>query len=298
MSLVVSRAEALAAGRSVREVDALVRSGRWLALRRAVYLTQPTLPRHPAVRHAVLVAAAVLSSGVPSIGSSTSAAVVHGLPLLVPHTGPPVLTRLRVPGSERPQGRNAARLVAHVPPQHRTVVHGAPVTAVARTAIDLARLGSPLDAVVVLDAALGRAGREALSEVLAVEAGWPGVARARRAVEFADGRSESPLESVGRLRIAELGLPAPELQVLVGDEDGPIGRVDYLWEEHRTVGEADGRLKYVDQAALWFEKQREDRLREAGFEVVRFGWADALHHPEVLRDRLLAAFARTGRRVA
>jgi hypothetical protein len=145
----------------------------------------------------------------------------------------------------------------------------------------------------VLDAALARVDRALLVEVLDVQAGWPGSARARRHLEFADGRSESPLESVGRLRFAELELPAPDLQVVLGDAGGPVGRVDFLWEAHRTVAEADGRLKYAgDPAVLWAEKQREDRLRDAGFEVVRFTWDDALRRPAVLGERVRRAFER------
>ena len=77
-----------------------------------------------------------------------------------------------------------------------------------------------------------------------------------------------------------------------------MGRVEFLWCAQRTVGEADGRLKYATRDDLWAEKRREDALRDAGFEVVRFGWADVLHRPEVLRDRVRRAFARAGLRAA
>ncbi len=108
------------------------------------------------------------------------------------------------------------------------------------------------------------------------------------------GRAESPLESLGRVRFHEQGLPAPELQVVLGDADGVIGRVDHYWAQHRTVAEADGALKYVERAALFEEKRREDRLREAGFEVVRYTWAEALRLPELVAARLRRAFARVG----
>ena len=61
---------------------------------------------------------------------------------------------------------------------------------------------------------------------------------------FADGRAESPLEPVGRWRLHRAELPAPELQVVLGNEYGPLGRVDFYWPEYRTVGEADGLLEY------------------------------------------------------
>ena len=297
MPLVVTRAQAIGGGRSATEVDALVRSGRWVALRRSVYLTQPELPVSPAARHAVLVTAAVLACGVPAVGSHASAAVVHGLPLLVPPPELPVLTRRRTAGLAS-SARRGARLVSAVPDGDVCTVLGAAITTFARTAVDLARTGSEVGAVVVLDAALRRVPRHELERVLDAAAGWPGSARARRRLAFADGLAESALESLGRLRLAQQGLPAPLLQVVVGGEAGPVGRVDYLWPEQRTVGEADGRLKYDDPGRLWAEKRREDALRDAGFEVFRFTWAEALNQPEVLRDRALRAFARAAARRA
>ncbi|MCW2776499.1 MAG: hypothetical protein JWN17_224 [Frankiales bacterium] len=293
MALVVDRAQALSTGLTAREVDARVRSGRWIVLRRGVYLTQPALPSDPAHRHACLVAAAVLATSTPCVGSHTSAALVHGLPLLRRPSGPPVLTR--APGTP---GNEVARRVADVPPEHCCLVLGAPVTTLARTAVDLARTGTAMDAVVVLDAVLGRIPRSELDPVLDLQRGWPGSARARGRVARADGRAESALESVSRLQFARLGLPAPELQVVLPLPGGGTARVDFLWRAHRTVGEADGRAKYGRPEDLWSEKRREDALRDSGLEVFRFGWSEAFHRPEVLRDRALRAFARAGRRAA
>ena len=291
---VLTRPQALAVC-SGREVDAHVRSGRWLALRRGVYLTGPELPADPQLRHAALVQAAVLAAGTPCVGSHESAAVLHGLPLVVPYDGLPRVSRCRDPG--RPAARACAPLVSTVPPEQRVLRLGAPVTSLARTAVDLARTSLPLTAVAVLDAAL-RAGAP-LREVQAVldgQQGWPGVAVARQRVAFADPRAETALESVSRLRFAQLELPPPRLQVVLGDVHRAVGRVDFYWEEFRTVGEADGRLKYAAPADLFAEKQREDALRDAGNEVFRWTWDEAVHRPEVLRERALRCFARGQRR--
>jgi len=182
-------------------------------------------------------------------------------------------------------------------------VHGAPVTSLARTAVDLARKGPALSAVVVLDGAV-RAGvtRQELDDVLADCRGWPGTQLARPFVSFADGRAESALESVGRWRMHQAELPAPDLQVLLHDLDGPIARTDFCWAAHRTVGEADGFAKYraadgtADFAALRAEKMREDRLRDAGWEVFRFTWDEAVRRPAVIEQRALRAFARAATR--
>ena len=304
LPLVFTRSNAVAAGWLPRQIDDEVRRGRWTALRRGVYAETALLPDDAARRHAVVVAAAALATDCDVVGSHESAALVHGLPLIEAYDGAPVLSRCRPPGRERPDSVTPARLVSHVPLEHRTTAHGAPVTTLARTAADLARKGPALSAVVVLDAAL-RTGvpRAEVERVLDQCRGWPGAARAREWLAFADGRAESPLESVGRWRLHQAELPAPELQVVLGDGHGPLGRVDFYWPQHRTVGEADGLVKYrgsadgrPDFAALRAEKIREDALRDAGFEVFRFTWEEAVHRPMLLEQRARRAFARSALR--
>lgn len=92
-------------------------------------------------------------------------------------------------------------------------------------------------------------------EVLDGRSGWPGAEAARTALSFAEPGSESPLESLGRVRFVEQRLPPPSLQVLVADADGPFARVDQCWEEHWTVAEADGALTYATPADLFAEKR-------------------------------------------
>ena len=59
--------------------------------------------------------------------------------------------------------------------------------------------------------------------------------------------------------------------------------------------EFDGRVKYATGDALWAEKQREDRIRGLGYEVVRLTWAD-LKNPERVRRLVDAAIRRAARR--
>ncbi len=163
--------------------------------------------------------------------------------------------------------------------------------------MDVARARGFAAGVIIADAALARrVSRTDLQAVLDGRQNWPGADAAYRAVAFADARSESPLESLGRVRFAEQGLPPPALQVLVADEDGPFARMDHAWEEERTVAEADGALKYASAADLFLEKRREDRLRDLGWEVVRYTWDDALRRPELLAARVRRAFLRSTQR--
>ena len=60
---------------------------------------------------------------------------------------------------------------------------------------------------------------------------WPGLPNAVAAVSHASPLAESVLESVSRVVFARHELPVPELQVSLGDADGFIGRVDFLWPD-------------------------------------------------------------------
>src|SRR4029450_9312020 len=75
----------------------------------------------------------------------------------------------------------------------------------------------------------------------------------------ADARAESPLESRSRVRMDEVGLPQPELQVEILDQAGRFsGRAAFCCPRHRTLGEVDGKVKYAsgDPKILFDEKLR------------------------------------------
>jgi hypothetical protein len=285
---VVTRAQAIGAGLSERQLRGADRS--LVRLRQGVFgragLAGPE-------RTAAEVAAARLVSRVELVAVGSTAAVLHGLPVLGPVTRG---LRLAECKQQRPQHHGGSRTVH---PDEVVQQLGVPATSPARTAVDLARARGLLAGVLAADAVLARGvGREELEAAVLRCAGWPGARAAAAAVAFADGRSESPLESLGRVRCHEQGLPAPELQVWLADAHGSRARVDQYWADHRTVAEADGALKYATASDLYDEKRREDRLRDAGYEVVRYTWDEALRHPQQLRARVLRAFERAARRVA
>ena len=113
---------------------------------------------------------------------------------------------------------------------------------------------------------------------------------------FSDGRAESVLESLSRAAFHQSGLPPPDLQVWVGDDDEIIGRVDFLWRRYRTIGEADGAMKYENPARARARAQleRDARLRAAGYEVVHFTWPEITRAPGQVVNAIQVAFARSG----
>jgi hypothetical protein len=91
---------------------------------------------------------------------------------------------------------------------------------------------------------------------------------------------------------AHLGIPPPEPQVEIWCDGFFEARVDFLWQQYNVVGEADGRAKYLSVDDLYREKRREERLRDLGFEVVRWEWADAYRATAQLGDAVKRALRR------
>ena len=289
---VVTREQALTAGVSGRQLRPGER--RLVRVRRGVYADATLLGlADEGAATALQVAAARLASAVDLIAAGETAALVHGLPVLGPR---PARLHLAERRPARPQHHGASTTLR---PDEVITVRGVPVTDLARTAADVARHRGFLSGVVIADAVLARGvSRDVLETALVGRDRWPGARAAVQAIAFADGRSESALESVGRVGFAQAGLPPPELQVVLCDEDGPFARVDQYWKEYRTVAEADGALKYRTPADLFEEKRREDRMRDLGEEVVRYTWEEALRRPQLLAARMRRAFVRSARRHA
>lgn len=71
-----------------------------------------------------------------------------------------------------------------------------------------------------------------------------------------------------------------------------IGRVDFFWPQHRTIGEADGALKYSDTSRAVRQLRRDALLRGVGFEVVHFTWREITTVPGQVVAALRRAFER------
>lgn len=294
---VFCQSDALQWGFSPKQIRHRVATGRWRRLCPGWYAIQAA-DSGEAERHRAQVLAVMMRLGLAdAVASHESAALLLGMDLLAGLPARAMLTCDPKPGRYCID-RGWARLrVAELHPLHVIRRDEVSITSGARTVLDLARDLRFVDAVVAADSALriGATDRYAMQAVLRDCNNWPGHRQAGHVVAFADGRAESPLESASRVLFRAYGVEPPELQVVVGDAFGPIGRVDFLWRRHRTVGEADGLGKYIDADVLRREKLREERLRDAGFEVVRWTFADAERRPEATVGRVLRAFERSDR---
>jgi hypothetical protein len=282
------------AGVTTPQLRALVRSGELVRLRHAVYATKRAVQfgtSSSAASHASRVAAVRAATGKDAVASHHSAALLHGLDLFP--AAPDVVTLTRPP-SHRSNRRRSEGIVFHaaaLPSRHVTVKFGQPVTTVARTVVDIARTSSFLSAVVLADSALraDAVSKEALLHVCDACTGWPGVHQARRAISFADHLSGSVLESRARVVFEEHGIEPPELQKTITGPDFRYA-VDFYWEKYRVVAEADGALKYSDPRSARQQLVRDQKLRDAGYKVVHFTWAELFADAAPVITRLRSAF--------
>jgi very-short-patch-repair endonuclease len=200
-----------------------------------------------------------------------------------------------------PAVRPRAGLLVHraaIADHELRLVNGVPVLDPARTVIDLARREPPEIGLAVADAFLraGRTNLDALQASLAAVAGLRGVVIARRIVALADGRSESPMESICRWQFVSAGLPVPQIQHNYIDRYGSfVARVDFYWPEARLVVEFDGWDSHMGRRDLFAsERRKHNRLVADGVLVLRFTAEDILRRPyEVIAQIRAALLART-----
>jgi hypothetical protein len=187
---------------------------------------------------------------------------------------------------------------ASIADDERQLRHGVPVFDAARTVVDLARREPPAIGLAVADAFLraGHTDADALLRKVDEAAGLRGVVTARRVVACADGRSESPMESISRWLFLDAGLPAPEIQHNYVDRQGRfVARVDFYWPEARLVVEFDGWDSHMGRRDLFASERRKHNLLVAdGVLVLRFTAEDILRRPyDVIAQIRAALLART-----
>jgi hypothetical protein len=180
-----------------------------------------------------------------------------------------------------------------------TEVLGVPVTTMLRTAWDLGRVASRARAISALDQMLRLPGFPVAAFLAGIERfrGERWVTTLRALAPLADGRAESPPESILRLYWIDAGLPYPQPQLEVWVDGTMIARLDIGHLRSLFAAEYDG-----DEWHSSAEQRTHDRTRrvavrrEAGFTVEVFDRNDLFGQHRTVEDRFARAAFELGQR--
>jgi Protein of unknown function (DUF559) len=280
------RDRVLASGVDPDSLLTALRSCRLRRVQRAVYA-----PRAVELTPLAIARAAVLSSGVDdAVASHVTAARVHGIPR--PSGSHP--EHVTVARSLRRRDRRDLRFHGRALRLGEVEIHDdVPVTAVARTLVDLAGSLERLPAVWAIDDALrrGLCTRRELETASQSNLSRTGTVTAR--IAEADGRAESVLETAGRLALGDYGVPLPTPQYEILDATGAVlARLDGAYPEQRLGLEFDGRDHHERPKALLRDRRRQNRLDALGWRLLRFTWWDVVHDPASFAADVQRAIAR------
>ena len=304
---VFSRAQVLAAGETDRTLAQALRAGEVVRLRHGAYVRRVDLEgRDDAERH-LLLARAVLARQAGRVAlAAVSGALAHGFAVWG-HD----LTGVHVLRLDRGATRREAGVV-----HHRSVsgelevelVDGLLAVDACHAAWQVALVSTLEGAVVTFDSALHLRPDllGPLHQLAARQQRQPGSRGARFALRLADGRAESPGESLTRMACYRSGVPMPDLQHdVLADSGRLLGRSDFWWEEFNHLGEFDGKIKYErllrkgERASdvVVTEKRREDAMRATGKGMSRFVWSEVQPGATAVRMARLAHELEQSRRL-
>lgn len=168
---------------------------------------------------------------------------------------------------------------------------GVELTTPLRTAYDLARRGTLVDAVVAVDALAGRFGFTP-DELLTFAERYPaarGTVRLPEVAALVEPSAESAMETRLRLVLELAGLPRPALQFPVTDERARvIATVDLAYPDKLVAIEYEGADHFTHMRVLR-DGGRYTRLAALGWRVYRYFAPDVFTRPEQIVDDIRLA---------
>jgi very-short-patch-repair endonuclease len=265
-----TRGQARACGLSAYQIRQRIHTGQWQRVVGWV-LASATLPVTPAVRDRAVqlaVPGSVLAG--PSAARRWDLGVRDDRIFIV------------VPVHANPDPVGAILLHEDLDKHDVGVAEGAVVTSRARTVFDCLRLLPARAALDLLDRALQRGWThpDDLVERLCDRVGCRGTPRVVRLLrEVSSGaRSDGERRLTSLLRRA--GLTGWAANVPIRDEHGLIGVGDVVFDEARVVIEVDGWAFHVAPDRFQRDRERQNRLIAAGWDVLRFTWRDLTDQPD------------------
>jgi hypothetical protein len=284
---IFSRAQALDCGETDRTIAVAVRDGALVHLRRGFYAPADIYATaDPSAKHVLHARAALAGQRGRVALTGVSAAALHGF--AIHDTSLEVIHLVRLDNGAT---RTEAGIVHHG--TRRDIeeeigsYQGILASIPARAIWEVACRSSLEGGVVTADSALHQSPelKESLRGLHDHFALFPGSTKARTVMRLADGRSESPGESITRVQFHRYGIPMPEPQFhVIGPRSELIGIADFYWEDFRHLGEFDGKIKYQKLLRAFEspsdcvirEKRREDEMRAGSRGMTRFVWSDVM----------------------
>ena len=240
-----------------------------------------------------LLLAHVLAGGPGTVASHRAAAELWEFPGF--DDGYIEISKSRGRSQRIPNGRIHGSL--WLPEHHITTVDGIPATTPPRTIFDIAGWLHPKRVKRAFENAINMGLVDPLKQAALVaelgKRGRRGTALMRKLCEshgIGYVAPASELEALLLEVLADAGLPPPDQQVDLGDTEGWIGRVDFLYREARVVIEADGRRWHHPDNDL----ERDQRLTAAGWRVLRVTWEQLVNRPWEFTREVAQLVAETG----
>ncbi len=191
--------------------------------------------------------------------------------------------------------RHSSRVL---PPDEVTVEAGIPVTTVPRTIFDCAA-GGDVDLVENLMRQAEQDARYGPLSLPALLSRYPRRRGARtlrlalaRVRESPSGTAASPLEERFLPFLRAYGLPLPHLNEWI-DLGGRRYRVDCRWPGTGEIVELDGWRAHGTRSAFRSDRERDRRLRVAGYGLTRISWTQLDDEPAAIAADLRTILARS-----
>src|SRR5205823_9795 len=119
--------------------------------------------------------------------------------------------------------------------------------------------------------------------------GAKGTARLRRVVLLAEPAAASAMESRMRMLLVLAGLPRPEVQVPIYDDQGGfLGRPDLFYRQQMVAIEYDGGHH---RGSLVADNRRQNLLLNFGILLLRFTSPDVRENPDSVMSQVRVALA-------
>ncbi|HEY0831476.1 MAG TPA: DUF559 domain-containing protein, partial [Candidatus Dormibacteraeota bacterium] len=225
-----------------------------------------------------------------AVFAGTTAGWLHGLDLEPTN---PVAIAVPPNSGIRPQrGLAVRRCDLHA--SEVVTVRDLPVTTLFRTLSDLCLQLPAVEALVAIDMAVraGHADATRLRLYADKSKGRAGSRVLRDLSELA-APAESPMETRLRWLLIQVGLPRPQVQTDLRDDEGRfVGRADLFYPAARLAIEFDGG-NHRDR--LVQDDRRQNLILNAGYRLLRFTGADIIHRPDIVEGQVRGALGVAAR---